>query len=39
VVLIAGKGHETTQEVAGQRSEFSDRAHALRALQARGVHA
>lgn len=39
VVLIAGKGHETTQEVAGQRSEFSDRVHALRALQARGVHA
>ena len=35
VVLIAGKGHETTQEVAGHQRPFSDQAHALRALQAR----
>lgn len=39
VVLIAGKGHEATQEVAGQKLPFSDREHAQRALQARGVHA
>lgn len=37
VVLIAGKGHETTQEVAGVKHPFSDHAHALAALQAR-VH-
>jgi UDP-N-acetylmuramoyl-L-alanyl-D-glutamate--2,6-diaminopimelate ligase len=36
VVLIAGKGHETTQEVAGVKLPFSDRAHALAALQQRG---
>lgn len=35
VVLIAGKGHETTQEVAGELLPFSDRAHALAALAAR----
>lgn len=35
VVLIAGKGHETTQEVAGVKHPFSDQAHALAALQAR----
>ena len=39
VVLIAGKGHEATQEVAGQKLAFSDREHALRALQTRGVKA
>jgi UDP-N-acetylmuramyl-tripeptide synthetase len=32
VILLAGKGHESTQEVAGQKIEFSDRAHALAAL-------
>jgi UDP-N-acetylmuramoyl-L-alanyl-D-glutamate--2,6-diaminopimelate ligase len=32
VVLLAGKGHEATQEVAGVKSPFSDRAHAERAL-------
>ncbi len=32
VVLIAGKGHETTQEVAGQKLPFSDRAVALHCL-------
>ena len=35
VVLIAGKGHETTQEVNGQRQPFSDPAHALAALRGR----
>jgi UDP-N-acetylmuramoyl-L-alanyl-D-glutamate--2,6-diaminopimelate ligase len=32
VVLIAGKGHETTQEVAGQKLPFSDRAVAQQCL-------
>jgi UDP-N-acetylmuramoyl-L-alanyl-D-glutamate--2,6-diaminopimelate ligase len=32
VVLVAGKGHETYQEVMGQRREFDDRAAALDAL-------
>jgi murE/murF fusion protein len=32
VVLIAGKGHETWQEIGGERIAFSDRAHALDAL-------
>lgn len=35
VVLIAGKGHETTQEVNGQRQPFSDSTHALAALRGR----
>ena len=44
VVLLAGKGHEETQEIAGVKRAFSDRQHALQALQARaaqavGVHA
>jgi UDP-N-acetylmuramoyl-L-alanyl-D-glutamate--2,6-diaminopimelate ligase len=33
VVLIAGKGHEATQEIAGVKTAFSDRAHAATALQ------
>jgi len=33
VVLIAGKGHEATQEVAGTKTAFSDAAHAAQALQ------
>ncbi|MBV7453095.1 UDP-N-acetylmuramoyl-L-alanyl-D-glutamate--2,6-diaminopimelate ligase [Acidovorax sp. sif1233] len=37
VVLIAGKGHEDTQETAGVRVPFSDMAHAQSALQARGA--
>ncbi|UCU99941.1 UDP-N-acetylmuramoyl-L-alanyl-D-glutamate--2,6-diaminopimelate ligase [Acidovorax radicis] len=37
VVLIAGKGHEDTQEAAGVRLPFSDMAHAQSALQARGA--
>ena len=32
VVLIAGKGHESTQEVAGIKHPFSDKAQALAAL-------
>jgi UDP-N-acetylmuramoyl-L-alanyl-D-glutamate--2,6-diaminopimelate ligase len=35
VVLIAGKGHETTQEIAGVKHPFSDVEHARRALMAR----
>lgn len=37
VVLLAGKGHEETQEVAGAKLTFSDRDHAVRALQARAA--
>lgn len=35
VILLAGKGHETHQEVAGQRLPFSDIEHGRAALQAR----
>ena len=35
VVLLAGKGHEAWQEVAGRRLPFDDREHARRALAAR----
>lgn len=35
VVLIAGKGHERYQEVAGRRLLFDDRVHARQALEAR----
>jgi UDP-N-acetylmuramoyl-L-alanyl-D-glutamate--2,6-diaminopimelate ligase len=35
VVLLAGKGHEATQEIAGVKHVFVDRDHALRALQLR----
>ncbi len=37
VVLIAGKGHETYQEVAGVRHPFDDRDHAAQALTRRAV--
>ena len=37
VVLVAGKGHEDYQEVAGVRRPFDDAAVALAALQARAV--
>ena len=37
VVLLAGKGHEDTQETAAVRLPFSDMAHAQSALQARGA--
>ncbi|HKW82055.1 MAG TPA: UDP-N-acetylmuramoyl-L-alanyl-D-glutamate--2,6-diaminopimelate ligase [Casimicrobiaceae bacterium] len=36
VVLVAGKGHETTQEQAGVQTPFVDAEHARRALAARG---
>ncbi len=35
VILIAGKGHEATQEIGGFKHFFSDRAHAQQALRAR----
>ncbi|MEI7515955.1 MAG: UDP-N-acetylmuramoyl-L-alanyl-D-glutamate--2,6-diaminopimelate ligase [Betaproteobacteria bacterium] len=35
VILVAGKGHEATQDIGGMKTPFSDRDHALRALQAR----
>jgi UDP-N-acetylmuramyl tripeptide synthase len=34
VVLLAGKGHESFQEVAGVKWPFSDRVHAQAALDA-----
>jgi UDP-N-acetylmuramoyl-L-alanyl-D-glutamate--2,6-diaminopimelate ligase len=37
VILIAGKGHEDYQEVAGVKHPFSDREHAGKALAARSV--
>jgi UDP-N-acetylmuramoyl-L-alanyl-D-glutamate--2,6-diaminopimelate ligase len=38
VVLIAGKGHEDYQEIAGVRHPFSDAEHARLALQYRRAH-
>lgn len=35
VVLIAGKGHEETQEIAGVKLPFSDSEHAAKALHSR----
>ncbi len=37
VVLLAGKGHEDYQEVAGARQPFSDKVHAQAALDARAA--
>jgi UDP-N-acetylmuramyl-tripeptide synthetase len=37
VILIAGKGHEDYQEIAGAKHPFSDRAHAQAALDARSA--
>ena len=37
VLLVAGKGHETYQEVKGQRLPFSDSDHVLLALHRRGL--
>jgi UDP-N-acetylmuramoyl-L-alanyl-D-glutamate--2,6-diaminopimelate ligase len=37
VVLIAGKGHEETQDIAGVKTPFSDRTHAQAALRARAA--
>ena len=34
VVLLAGKGHEATQEIAGEKFPFSDGEHAAQALEA-----
>jgi len=39
VVLLAGKGHETTQEIAGRLWPFSDVEHAAQALQRRSADA
>lgn len=36
-VLVAGKGHETSQEINGVKHPFSDREHVICALQERGV--
>ena len=36
LVLIAGKGHEQYQEVAGERLDFDDRVVAAQALGERG---
>ncbi|MDB5895275.1 MAG: UDP-N-acetylmuramoyl-L-alanyl-D-glutamate--2,6-diaminopimelate ligase, partial [Rhodoferax sp.] len=36
VVLVAGKGHEATQDIAGVKHPFSDLAHAEAALRLRG---
>lgn len=38
VVLVAGKGHEDYQEIAGVKHPFSDVVHAKQALQARRAH-
>lgn len=38
-ILLAGRGHETIQEVAGVPIELDDRVEARRALRARGVTA
>ncbi|MBT2302686.1 UDP-N-acetylmuramoyl-L-alanyl-D-glutamate--2,6-diaminopimelate ligase [Variovorax paradoxus] len=35
VVLLAGRGHEAWQEIAGERIAFSDRTHAIEALTLR----
>jgi UDP-N-acetylmuramyl tripeptide synthase len=39
VVLVAGKGHEDYQEIAGTRLPFSDRAEVSKALRARAAAA
>jgi UDP-N-acetylmuramoyl-L-alanyl-D-glutamate--2,6-diaminopimelate ligase len=37
IVLLAGKGHESEQEIMGVRHPFSDVAQARRALQQRAA--
>jgi UDP-N-acetylmuramoyl-L-alanyl-D-glutamate--2,6-diaminopimelate ligase len=37
VILIAGKGHEETQEIAGVKHPFDDRVHAQQALRQRAA--
>jgi UDP-N-acetylmuramoyl-L-alanyl-D-glutamate--2,6-diaminopimelate ligase len=39
VVLLAGKGHEATQEIMGKKRAFSDQDHARLALAARATQA
>ncbi len=39
VVLVAGKGHESTQEIHGRKRPFSDREHVRLTLGTRGVSA
>ncbi|KMW47505.1 UDP-N-acetylmuramoyl-L-alanyl-D-glutamate--2,6-diaminopimelate ligase [Ralstonia insidiosa] len=39
VIVVAGKGHESTQEIAGRKRPFSDQEHVRLALAARGVNA
>ncbi|GJG97413.1 UDP-N-acetylmuramoyl-L-alanyl-D-glutamate--2,6-diaminopimelate ligase [Cupriavidus pauculus] len=39
VVLVAGKGHEATQEIQGRKRPFSDREHVRLTLGTRGVSA
>ncbi|MBH9660015.1 UDP-N-acetylmuramoyl-L-alanyl-D-glutamate--2,6-diaminopimelate ligase [Burkholderia multivorans] len=38
VVVLAGKGHEATQEMMGKKRAFSDQDHARLALAARATH-
>jgi UDP-N-acetylmuramoyl-L-alanyl-D-glutamate--2,6-diaminopimelate ligase len=38
LVLIAGKGHETTQEINGVKHPFSDQSHAQQAIHNRSIH-
>ncbi|WP_233864735.1 UDP-N-acetylmuramoyl-L-alanyl-D-glutamate--2,6-diaminopimelate ligase [Paraburkholderia adhaesiva] len=38
VVVLAGKGHESTQEIMGKKRAFSDQDHARLALAARVAH-
>jgi UDP-N-acetylmuramoyl-L-alanyl-D-glutamate--2,6-diaminopimelate ligase len=39
VIVLAGKGHEATQEIMGKKREFSDQDHARLALAARATQA
>jgi UDP-N-acetylmuramoyl-L-alanyl-D-glutamate--2,6-diaminopimelate ligase len=39
VIVLAGKGHESTQEIMGKKRAFSDQDHARLALAARATHA
>ncbi|SIT44498.1 UDP-N-acetylmuramoyl-L-alanyl-D-glutamate:meso-diaminopimelate ligase [Paraburkholderia ribeironis] len=39
VIVLAGKGHEATQEIMGKKRAFSDQDHARLALAARATHA
>jgi len=39
VVVLAGKGHEATQEIMGKKRVFSDQDHARLALASRATQA